>query len=69
MLKNHFAAENVANYLRGKQTCRADVVRPGNGARGNPEPLGVVVALTPSTNPTSTVIYKALMLLKVLFAL
>jgi len=60
--KNHFAAENVVNYLRGKDTCSSK--DDSFGVYESPEPFGTFAVLTPVTNPTSTVIYKALMLLK-----
>jgi len=62
--KNLFVAENVAAYIRPMRTVgilREDTVRRVVEIA---EPMGVVAAVIPSTNPTSTTIYKALVSIK-----
>jgi len=62
--KNLFAARDVYEFIRPLKTC--DVVAE-DLARGLLEvaaPVGLIVGITPSTNPTSTIIYKALIALK-----
>ncbi len=64
ILKNRFASVDVARAIRGMKTCgilREDRER---GVIEIGEPLGVVAAIIPSTNPTSTAIYKTLIALK-----
>ncbi|MFJ3882069.1 bifunctional acetaldehyde-CoA/alcohol dehydrogenase [Streptomyces sp. NPDC090077] len=63
-VKNLFACEHVVNSMRGLKT--AGVVRRDelNGITEIAEPVGVVCAMTPVTNPTSTTIFKALIALK-----
>ncbi|MEV7418640.1 bifunctional acetaldehyde-CoA/alcohol dehydrogenase [Streptomyces sp. NPDC089919] len=63
-VKNLFACEHVVNSMRGLKT--AGVVRRDelNGITEIAEPVGVVCAMTPVTNPTSTTIFKALVALK-----
>lgn len=62
--KNLFAARDVYNYIKDIKTC--DVIAE-DAARGITEiavPVGVIAGITPTTNPTSTVIYKTLISLK-----
>jgi acetaldehyde dehydrogenase (acetylating) len=62
--KNLFAARDVYEYIKNLKTC--DVIAE-DAARGITEiasPVGLIAGVTPSTNPTSTVIYKALISLK-----
>ncbi|MFD9453196.1 bifunctional acetaldehyde-CoA/alcohol dehydrogenase [Streptomyces sp. NPDC059985] len=63
-VKNLFACEHVVNSMRGLRT--AGVIRRDelNGITEIAEPVGVVCAMTPVTNPTSTTIFKALIALK-----
>ncbi|MFK0236832.1 bifunctional acetaldehyde-CoA/alcohol dehydrogenase [Streptomyces vinaceus] len=63
-VKNLFACEHVVNSMRGLRT--AGVVRRDelNGITEIAEPVGVVCAMTPVTNPTSTTVFKALIALK-----
>ncbi|MFF3020542.1 bifunctional acetaldehyde-CoA/alcohol dehydrogenase [Streptomyces sp. NPDC057939] len=63
-VKNLFACEHVVNSMRGLKT--AGVIRRDelNGITEIAEPVGVVCAMTPVTNPTSTTIFKALIALK-----
>jgi acetaldehyde dehydrogenase (acetylating) len=60
--KNRFAAEDVWNQFRGLQT--VGVVSASEDILEIASPRGVVVGIIPATNPTSTVIYKALISLK-----
>jgi acetaldehyde dehydrogenase/alcohol dehydrogenase len=64
VVKNYVATEFLSDYLRDKRTVgviEEDVAR--NIARVA-EPIGVVLAITPVTNPTSTVLYKAIVAAK-----
>jgi len=62
-IKNRFAAEEIYNCYRNTKTC--DFV--GMDKNGNAEfadPIGVIAAIIPTTNPTSTAVFKALLALK-----
>ncbi len=60
--KNRFASERVAEAIRGMKTAGILKQEPGLWEIG--VPVGVIAAIVPSTNPTSTVCYKALIALK-----
>jgi acetaldehyde dehydrogenase (acetylating) len=62
--KNRFASEKVYNFIRGMRT--VGVVNRDEGRRviEIAEPFGVVAAIIPSTNPTSTAIYNVLIAIK-----
>ena len=60
--KNRFAAEDVWNYFRGLRT--VGVVSESKDVVEIASPRGVVAAIIPSTNPTSTAIFKVLIALK-----
>lgn len=62
--KNLFAAERVASHIAGLQTVGAIRDDPATGITEFAEPMGVVAAIIPSTNPTSTAIFKALIAIK-----
>lgn len=64
VIKNHYAAEYIYNAYRDAKTC--DVVETDDafGTEVLAEPVGVVAAIVPTTNPTSTAIFKALLALK-----
>ena len=64
IIKNHFASIDVADAIRGMKT--AGILREDRekGIIEIAEPIGVVAAVIPSTNPTSTTIYKTLISLK-----
>ncbi len=64
VIKNHYAAEYIYNAYRDVKTC--DVVETDDsfGIEVLAEPVGVVAAIVPTTNPTSTAIFKALLALK-----
>ena len=62
--KNRFASETVAARIRGMKTIGVLKAVPGERIWEVGVPVGVVAAIVPSTNPTSTVCYKALIALK-----
>lgn len=62
VFKNIVASEIVYNQLKDKKS--VGVINEDNGIIEIAEPYGVVVAVTPTTNPTSTVIFKCLIALK-----
>ena len=64
VIKNHFAAEYIYNKFRDMKTC--GVLEEDNtyGITKVAEPIGVVAAIVPTTNPTSTAIFKTLIALK-----
>jgi len=63
-VKNIFACEHVTNHMAGLKTCGVIARDDVNGIVEIAEPVGVVCAITPVTNPTSTTIFKALLGLK-----
>ena len=64
VIKNHFAAEYIYNQYRDTPTCGVAEDDPGGGFRTLYEPIGLVAAVVPTTNPTSTAIFKCLLALK-----
>ena len=60
VLKNRFAADDVLRYILPLKTCGVIRDLPEIGVTELAVPMGVVAALIPTTNPTSTAIYKAL---------
>ena len=64
VIKNHFAAEYVYNKYRNTKTC--DIIEEdiSGGMQKIAAPVGVVAAVIPTTNPTSTAIFKTLLALK-----
>ena len=63
-LKNRFASETVAAAVRNMRTVGVLKEHPGEKLWEVGVPVGVIGAIVPSTNPTSTVCYKALIALK-----
>lgn len=63
-VKNRFAAEDVYRYIRPMRTVGFISADPGRGIYEVAAPVGIVAAVVPSTNPTSTAIYKILISLK-----
>ncbi|MCF3120116.1 bifunctional acetaldehyde-CoA/alcohol dehydrogenase [Streptomyces arenae] len=63
-VKNLFACEHVVNSMRGLKTAGVISRDELNGITEIAEPVGVVCAMTPVTNPTSTTVFKALIALK-----
>ena len=64
VIKNHYAAEYIYNTYKNTRTCGVIEEDPAYGIRKIAEPVGVVAAVIPTTNPTSTAIFKALLALK-----
>ncbi|MBQ7831161.1 MAG: aldehyde dehydrogenase family protein, partial [Clostridia bacterium] len=64
VLKNHYAAEYIYNRYKNEKTCGIIEEDEGNGYVRIAEPIGVTAAIIPTTNPTSTAIFKALICLK-----
>ena len=64
IIKNHFAAEYIYNKHKGAKTCGVVKEDKANGIKIVAEPLGVIAGIIPTTNPTSTAIFKALIALK-----
>ena len=64
VIKNHFAAEYIYNAYRNTKTCGVIEEDAVAGIRKVAEPIGVIAAVIPTTNPTSTAIFKTLLCLK-----
>ena len=64
VIKNNYASEHVHNYFRHKKTCGVISEDKAFGTKRIAEPVGIVGAVTPTTNPTSTCIFKILICLK-----
>ena len=64
IIKNHFASEYIYNKHKNAKTCGIISVDKENGTKVVAEPLGVLAGIIPTTNPTSTAIFKALLALK-----
>ncbi|WP_367340894.1 bifunctional acetaldehyde-CoA/alcohol dehydrogenase [Aminivibrio sp.] len=64
VIKNHFASEFVYNKYRNEKTCGVIEKDETNGYFRIAEPIGVLAGIIPTTNPTSTAIFKALLALK-----
>jgi acetaldehyde dehydrogenase (acetylating) len=62
--KNLFAARDVYGYIKELKTCDVIAEDPARGIVEIAVPVGVIAGVTPVTNPTSTIIYKALISLK-----
>lgn len=63
-LSNHYAAEYIYNKYKNTKTCGVIDEDKAYGTKRIAEPLGVICAVIPTTNPTSTAILKPLFLLK-----
>ena len=63
-IKNMVATEFVYNYLRDKRTVGVIREFPERGLVEVAEPIGVIFSVTPITNPTATVLFKAIMAIK-----
>ena len=64
IVKNHYASEYIFNKHKNAKTCgiiKEDVI---NGTKTVAEPLGIIAGIIPTTNPTSTAIFKSLISLK-----
>ncbi len=64
VIKNHYAAEYIYNTYKDTKTCGVIEEDPAFGIRKIAEPIGVIAAVIPTTNPTSTAIFKCLLALK-----
>lgn len=64
VIKNHYAAEYIYNAYKDTRTCGVLERDEAFGITKIAEPLGVIAAIVPTTNPTSTAIFKALLALK-----
>ena len=64
VLKNHYAAEYIYNRYKNEKTCGVVERDEAGGYTRIAEPIGVAAAVIPTTNPTSTAIFKALICLK-----
>ena len=64
VIKNHYAAEYIYNAYRNTKTCGIIEEDKEFGIQKIAEPIGVIAAVIPTTNPTSTAIFKTLLALK-----
>lgn len=64
IIKNHFASEYIYNKHKGVKTCGIVKRDKANGIKIVAAPLGVLAGIVPTTNPTSTAIFKSLICLK-----
>src|SRR6516225_1594263 len=66
-LKNMVATEFVYNYVKDKRTVGVIREGPERGVVEMAEPIGVLFSLLPITNPTSTVLFKCIMAMKIMY--
>jgi len=64
VIKNHYASEYIYNTYKNTKTCGVLEEDTAYGIKKIAEPIGVVAAVIPTTNPTSTALFKALISLK-----
>ncbi|QZA79821.1 bifunctional acetaldehyde-CoA/alcohol dehydrogenase [Deefgea piscis] len=64
VIKNHFASEYIYNAYKDEKTCGILSVDDAFGTMTIAEPIGIICGIVPTTNPTSTAIFKALISLK-----
>ncbi len=64
VIKNHYAAEYIYNKYKDTKTCGVIEEDKAYGVTKIAEPIGIIGAVIPTTNPTSTAIFKTLMCLK-----
>ena len=64
VIKNNFAAEYIYNQYKNMKTCGVLEEDKTSGITKVAEPIGVISAIVPTTNPTSTAIFKCLIALK-----
>ena len=64
IIKNHFASEYIYNKHKNAKTCGVISTDKENGIKIVAEPLGILAGIIPTTNPTSTAIFKSLIALK-----
>ena len=63
-IKNHFASEYIYNKYKDEKTCGVIEEDKAFGIMKVAEPIGIIAGIVPTTNPTSTAIFKALLALK-----
>lgn len=64
VIKNHYAAEYIYNKYKDTKTCGVIEENKSLGTMRIADPIGVIAAVIPTTNPTSTAIFKTLLALK-----
>ncbi|MCQ4021581.1 MULTISPECIES: bifunctional acetaldehyde-CoA/alcohol dehydrogenase [unclassified Ruminococcus] len=64
VIKNHYAAEYIYNKFKNEKTCGVIEEDKAFGIKKVAEPIGLIAAVIPTTNPTSTAIFKTLIALK-----
>ena len=64
VIKNHYAAEYIYHAYEHTKTCGVIEEDPVYGIKKIAEPIGLIAAVIPTTNPTSTAIFKTLICLK-----
>ena len=64
VIKNNYASEYIYNAYKNTKTCGVIEEDKAFGIKKIAEPIGVIAAVIPTTNPTSTVIYKSLIAVK-----
>lgn len=64
VIKNHYATEYIYNKYKNEKTCGVIYQDDSYGIKKIAEPVGIVAAVIPTTNPTSTAIFKTLIALK-----
>lgn len=64
VIKNHYASEYIYNAYKNTKTCGVLEQDPIYGITKIADPIGVIAAVIPTTNPTSTAIFKTLISLK-----
>ena len=64
VIKNHYASEYIYNKYKETKTCGVIEENKSAGTKRIAEPIGVIAAVIPTTNPTSTAIFKTLIALK-----
>ncbi len=64
VIKNHFAAEYIYNNYKDTKTCGVISEDDSFGYKQIAEPIGIIAGVVPTTNPTSTAIFKSLLALK-----
>ena len=64
VIKNHFASEIIYNKYKAEKTCGIIEEDKSFGIQRIAEPVGILAGIVPTTNPTSTAVFKALITLK-----
>ena len=64
VIKNNYAAEYIYNAYKNTRTCGVIEEDKAYGIKKIAEPIGLIAAVIPTTNPTSTAIFKTLLALK-----